>query len=73
MVTVGVPVHVARIGRSSIVASSPLLLRFGTPVSPVQPAPVNHPIVTVGAVVYPAPPFVTANMRLLAGIVPLVT
>ncbi len=48
IVTVGVPVHVAGTVRSSIVASSPLLLSRGVPVSPVQPVPVSPQIVTVG-------------------------
>jgi hypothetical protein len=47
-VTVGVPVQVAGIVRSLIVASSPRLLTCGIAVRPVQPVPDNHPIVITG-------------------------
>lgn len=66
IVTVGVPVHVAGMIKSSTVSSSHRLLSRGVAVSPVQPVPVNHPIVTTGGFVdvYPAPPLVTAKINL---------
>lgn len=50
-VTIGVPVQVDGIIRSSTVSSSFLLLSLGTPTNHVHPAPVSHEIVTVGRLV----------------------
>lgn len=47
-VTVGIPVQVAGIVRSLMVASSPRLFSCGIALRPVQSVPDNHPIVTTG-------------------------